>query len=36
MQVVKKYVGVNNVEIKKEYEDGMEAISIDIELSKDS
>jgi cell division topological specificity factor len=34
MEVVKKYVGVNNVEIKKEIEGEMEAISIDIQLSK--
>jgi len=34
MEVVRKYVGVNNVEIKKEVEGEMEAISIDIQLSK--
>lgn len=34
MEVVKKYVGVNNVEIKKEVEGDMEALSIDIELSR--
>lgn len=34
MEVVKKYVGVNNVEIKKEIEGDIEALSIDIELAK--
>jgi cell division topological specificity factor len=34
MEVVKKYVCVNNVQIKKEIEGGMEALSIDIELAK--
>jgi len=34
MEVVKKYVGVNNVQIKKEIEGEMEALSIDIQLSK--
>ncbi|MDQ7085977.1 MAG: cell division topological specificity factor MinE [Sulfurovum sp.] len=35
MEVVKKYVGVNNVEIKKEIEGEIEALSIEIELSRD-
>jgi cell division topological specificity factor len=34
MEVVKKYMCVTNVEIKKEVEGDMEALSIDIELSK--
>ena len=32
IEVVKKYVGVRTVEIKKEVDDGIEALSIDIEL----
>ena len=32
IEVVKKYVGVRTVEIKKEIDSGIEALSIDIEL----
>ena len=32
IEVVKKYVGVRTVEIKKEVEGGLEALSIDIQL----
>jgi len=32
IEVVKKYVGVKNVEIKKEVAGGLEALSIDVEL----
>lgn len=34
MEVVKKYVGVKTVEIKKEIEGEIEALSIEIELDK--
>ncbi len=36
MEVVKKYVGVKTVEIKKEIEGEIEALSIEIELDKNS
>ena len=32
IEVVKKYVGVKTIDIKKEVEDDMEALSIDIQL----
>jgi len=32
IEVVKKYVGVKTIEIKKEVEDDVEALSIDIQL----
>ncbi len=32
IEVVKKYVGVKTIEIKKEVEDDIEALSIDIQL----
>jgi len=32
IEVVKKYIGVKNVEIKKEIDGDMEALSIDVEL----
>ncbi len=32
IQVVKKYIGVKNIDIKKEREGDFEALSIDIEL----
>ena len=32
IEVVKKYVGVKTIEIKKEVEDNVEALSIDIQL----
>jgi len=32
IEVVKKYVGVKNVEIKKEVDGELEALSIDVEL----
>ena len=32
IQVVKKYIGVKNIDIKKEREGDLEALSIDIEL----
>ena len=32
IEVVKKYVGVRAVEIKKEVHDDLEALSIDVEL----
>jgi cell division topological specificity factor len=35
IEVVKKYVGVKNVNIKKEVEDDIEALSIDIQLDRD-
>ena len=34
IEVVRKYVGVKGVDIKKEISNGMEALSIDIELDK--
>ena len=34
MEVVKKYVGVKTVQIKKEVEGDIEALSIDIELER--
>lgn len=34
IEVVKKYVGVKTIEIKKEVEEDMEALSIDIQLDK--
>ena len=34
LEVVKKYVEVKNINIKKELADDMEALSIDIELEK--
>lgn len=34
IEVVKKYIGVKSVDIKKEQADGIEALSIDIELEK--
>ena len=35
LEVVKKYVGVKTVNIKKEVEGDLEALSIDIQLEKD-
>jgi len=35
LEVVKKYVGVKTVNIKKEVEGDLEALSIDIQLDKD-
>jgi len=32
IEVVKKYIGVKAIDIKKEVEDGVEALSIDVEL----
>jgi len=32
IEVVKKYMGVKTIEIKKEVEDGIEALSIDVQL----
>ncbi len=32
IEVVKKYMGVKAIEIKKEVEDGIEALSIDVQL----
>ena len=32
IEVVKKYMGVKAIEIKKEIEDGVEALSIDVQL----
>jgi len=32
IEVVKKYMGVKAIEIKKEVEDGVEALSIDVQL----
>jgi len=32
IEVVKKYMGVKTIEIKKEIEDGVEALSIDVQL----
>ena len=34
IEVVKKYIGVKNVEIKKEIDGELEALSIDVELDK--
>ena len=34
MEVVKKYIGVKNIEIKKETSEGIEALSIEVELDK--
>jgi len=34
MEVVKKYVGVRGVEIRKEVDGDMEALAIDVELEK--
>ena len=36
IEVVKKYVGVKNVEIKKEVDGDLEALSIDVELDSKS
>ena len=36
IEVVKKYVGVKGVEIKKEVDGDLEALSIDVELDSDS
>ena len=36
MEVVKKYVGVRGVEIRKEVDGDMEALAIDVELEKDT
>jgi cell division topological specificity factor len=35
IEVVKKYMGVKAIEIKKEIEDGVEALSIDVQLEKE-
>ena len=35
MEVIKKYIGVKTISIKKEIEGDMEALSIDIQLEKD-
>jgi len=35
IEVVKKYIGVKGVEIKKEVDGNIEALSIDVELDKD-
>ncbi len=32
IEVVKKYMGVKTIDIKKEVEDGVEALSIDVQL----
>lgn len=32
IEVVKKYMGVKKIDIKKEVEDGVEALSIDVQL----
>jgi|FLOH01.1.fsa_nt_gi cell division topological specificity factor len=34
IEVVKKYMGVKAIKIKKEIEDGVEALSIDVQLEK--
>ena len=34
IEVVKKYMGVKTIDIKKEIEDGVEALSIDVQLEK--
>ena len=34
IEVVKKYIGVKNVKIKKEIDGDLEALSIDVELDK--
>jgi len=34
MEVVKKYIGVKTIDIKKETIDGIEALSIEVELDK--
>ena len=34
IEVVKKYIGVKNIEIKKEVDGELEALSIDVELDK--
>ena len=36
MEVIKKYIGVKTISIKKEVEGDMEALSIDIQLEKDN
>lgn len=36
IEVVKKYMGVKAVEITKEIEDGIEALSIDVQLEKEN
>lgn len=36
IEVVKKYIGVKSVDIKKEQANGIEALSIDIELEKNA
>jgi len=36
IEVVKKYIGVKNIEIKKEIDGDLEALSIDVELDKKS
>lgn len=35
IEVVKKYIGVKSIDIKKEVIEGIEALSIDVELDKD-
>jgi len=35
IEVVKKYMGVKTIEIKKEVEGGIEALSIDVQLESD-
>jgi len=34
MEVIKKYIGVKKVEVTKESEDGVDALSIDVQLAK--
>jgi cell division topological specificity factor len=35
IEVVKKYIGVKAIEIKKEVSEGVEALSIDVELDRE-